>query len=206
MDEQQNRQREEAARLDRQQTEQHTAEGRQLEERQRTEERQRQEQRTQEDERRRQDRQRQDTQRREEERRREEENRRHEQRAQEERRRQGQEPRKEQGDTTHDSTVRTMQDGRKESEQSTIEYAQKRGVPIAIANLSMSGRSHSEGGRTPQDGKTEPAEQKPATKTPQGKKESPAMKKFRQKQEAMKSKVAERLKSQAQDKSQGHGR
>lgn len=105
------------------------------------------------------DRQREERQRSEDSRRQEEERRRQEQRQQGERRRkesQGKEisQRQEaqrgaiQGDI-HEATARTLQDkGRRATEERTIETAQKRGVPIALANLSMSGRSKN---RPPQE-------------------------------------------------------
>lgn len=219
MNEQEKRQ-EEATRLERQQREQHTAEGRQLTERQLTEERQRQETQRMQDEHRRQDSQRQENQRREDERRREEERRRQEQRAKEEQRKQEsqskedrhrtEQPREQGGESTlHESTVRTMQDGkdskdgRTQSEQSTIEYGQKNGVPIAVASLSASGRSQSEG-KPMQGDKPDPTEQKKTAKTEEPKATEKGG--FAARREALKTKVQETLKAQEQGKTHDLGR
>lgn len=131
-----------------------------------------------------------------EERQRNEDSRRQEQRQQDERRRkesQGREISQRQEaqrgavqEDIHEATARTLQDkGRKESEKRTIETAQKRGVPIALANLSMSGRSQSES-RPPQ----EPEKGKP---------DSPAVERLKAKMEKVKEQ------SKAQDKIKSHG-
>lgn len=140
------------------------------------------------------DRQREERQRSEDSRRQEEERRRQEQRQQDERRRkesQGREisQRKEAQrgavqEDIHEATARTLQDkGRRATEERTIETAQKRGVPIALANLSMSGRSQS---RPPQEPE-------------QGKPDSPAVERLKAKME----KVKAQTKAQAQDKIKG---
>lgn len=142
------------------------------------------------------DRQREERQRNEDSRRQEEERRRQEQRQQDERRRkesQGREISQRQEaqrgavqEDIHEATARTLQDkGRKDSEKRTIETAQKRGVPIALANLSMSGRSQSES-RPPQ----EPEKGKP---------DSPAVERLKVKMEKVKEQ------SKAQDKIKSHG-
>lgn len=208
MNEQEKKQ-EEATRLERQQREQHAAEGRQLTERQLTEERQRMQ-----DEQRRQDSQRQENQRREDERRRQEQRAKEEQRKQEsqakEDRHKTEQPREQGGESTlHESTVRTMQDGkdskdgRTQSEQSTIEYGQKHGVPIAPASLSMSGRSQSQG-KPLQGDKPDPTEQKKTAK-PEAIK-TPEKGGFAARREALKTKVQETLKAQEQGKTHDLGR
>lgn len=144
---------EEAVRIDCQRTEQYAAEGRQLSERNLIEERRWQEQ-WQQDERRRKE-------------------------------SQGREisQREAQGEI-HEATARTLQDkGRRAAEERTIETAQKRGVPIVPANLSMSGRSQS---RPPQEPE-------------QGKPDSPAVERLKEKME----KVKAQTKAQAQDKIKG---
>lgn len=140
------------------------------------------------------DRQREERQRSEDSRRQEEERRRQEQRQQDERRRkesQGKEISQRQEaqlgavqEDIHEATARTLQDkGRSATEERTIETAQKRGVPIAPANLSMSGRSES---RPPQ----EPEKGKP---------DSPAVERLKAKMEKVKEQ------SKAQDKIKSHG-
>lgn len=139
------------------------------------------------------DRQREERQRSEDSQRQEEERRRQEQRQQDERRRkesegkeisQRQEAQRGQDGDMHEATARTLQDkGRRASEKRIIETAQKRGVPIAPANLSMSGRSQS---RPPQEPE-------------QGKPDSPAIERLKAKMEQIK----EQTKAQDKVKSQG---
>lgn len=123
-----------------------------------------------------------------EERQRSEDSRRQEQRQQDERRRkesQGREisQREAQGEI-HEATARTLQDkGRRAAEERTVETAQERGVPIAPANLSMSGRGQS---RPPQEPE-------------QGRPDSPAVERLKAKME----KVKAETKTQAQDKIKG---
>lgn len=154
---------------------------------------------------------RQEAQRKEDSRRQEGEHRRQAQRLQEERRRQESQPpengtQRVQEPPIHESTVKTLQEKPKESEQSTIAYAQKHGVPIAPVSLTMGG-SKGEGRQQAQDGKTEPAEQTPKQAAAPGK-ESPAMERLKAKMDGMADKVQERLKAQEQTKSHdtGHDR
>lgn len=96
-------------------------------------------------------------------------------------------------------------DGRSHSEQSLIEYAQKHGVPIAPATLSMSGRSQSES-KTPHGEKPEPTEQKKTVKAQEA--TSPQKGGFAARREALKDKVQENLKAQEKGKMHdlGHDR
>lgn len=214
----QDKSQEETNMFERQKSEQHIVEGRQLKESQLREEVQRQETQRMLDEQRRQDSQRQENKRREDEHRREEERHKQEQRVREvqqkqenqqiEKRQRTEQPR-ELGEESplHESTVRTMQgkDGRSHSEQSSIEYAQKHGVPIAPATLSMSGRSQSES-KTPHGEKPEPTEQKKTVKAQEA--TSPQKGGFAARREALKDKVQENLKAQEKGKMHdlGHDR
>lgn len=145
------------------------------------------------------DRQREERQRSEDSQRQEEERRRQEQRQQDERRRkesqgkeisQRQEAQRGQDGDIHEATARTLQDkGRSASEKRIIETAQKRGVPIAPANLSMSGRSQS---RLPQEPE-------------QGKPDSPAVERLKAKMEQIKAqtKAQDKVKSQGMEHDRG---
>lgn len=159
------------------------------------EERQRQETQRMQDEQRRQDSQRQDEQRRQEERRR------HGQKTQEERRKQEspQQSTEHGGERSlNENTVRTLQNNKKQSEQNTIEYAQKHGVPIAPASLSMSGRERDI--KSPQGERSEPTTQENA------KPQTPQKGGFAARREALKPKVQEALKKQEQSKTHDIGR
>lgn len=149
-----------------------------------------------------------------EEQRREEERRREESQRQENQRRESDQRQEKEPKTLHESTVQTMQGTRRDSEQQTIDYARKHGVPIAPASLSMSGRSQGETRTQAQahEGTQEP--DKPAQK-PQaaehGKsqpKESKAMEQLKAKVEAMKDKVQEHIQSKGKGQTQetGHDR
>lgn len=146
-----------------------------------------------------------------------EDSRRQEQRQQEERRRQerreGEQQRqdtsrgKEQEAPLHESTVKTLASQQKESEQSTIEYARKHGVPIAPASLSMSGRTQGE----ERQGESWKRQDKPAEKpqavepSKEQPKESVAVERLKAKMEAMKDKVQEHIKAQNKGKTQDMG-
>lgn len=145
------------------------------------------------------DRQREERQRSEDSRRQEEERRRQEQRQQDERRRkesqgkeisQRQESQREAQGEIHEATAQTLQDkGRRAAEKRTIETAQKRGVPIAPANLSMSGRSQSQPPQGPE----------------QGKPDSPAVERLKAKMEQVKAqtKAQDKVKSQGVEHDRG---